>query len=106
MFKLETSKATVIKGSVEGDSAEQVVSRLVDAASMAVRGMSPEQRDALAASLLVMAILEDAPKDALREPLCAKALCAQCGVFLGEEAKRRAKVELEEMVKDDEPEGV
>lgn len=88
MITINTSDATIMKGSVKGDTSEQVVSQLVDLASDVVKRLNEEQRNALAVSLVVMALLEDAPQEALREPLSAMALCAQCGLYMGEAAKR------------------
>lgn len=95
MITINTSDATIMKGSVKGDTSEQVVSQLVDLASNVVKQLNEEQRNSLAVSLVVMAMLEDVPKEALREPLSAMALCAQCGLYMGEAAKRKAKENLE-----------
>lgn len=95
MITINTSDATIMKGSVKGDTSEQVVSQLVNLASDVVKRLNEEQRNSLAVSLVVMALLEDVPKEALREPLSAMALCAQCGLYMGEVAKRKAKENLE-----------
>lgn len=95
MITINTSDATIMKGSVKGDTSEQVVSQLVNLASDVVKRLNEEQRNSLAVSLVVMALLEDVPKEALREPLSAMALCAQCGLYMGEAAKRKAKENLE-----------
>lgn len=94
MITINTSDATIMKGSVKGNTSEQVVSQLVDLASNVVKQLNEEQRNSLAVSLVVMAMLEDVPKEALREPLSAMALCAQCGLYMGEAAKRKAKENL------------